>query len=205
VSGALQPSLSRTGRGGPLAPSLVVVYEIALTVVARTGIRTSVSTSARPTAVWYGPRWKSSIETTRSPALRAAWQPRPASPRSYPHLVASRTRAATYARRRQRRMARVTHDLTDEQWLALMEAWGGCAYCGGDGAALQKDCMLPISRGGRYTLANVVPACGSCNASKCNTEVTTWLRRKRMDEAAFLVRQAEIAHLVSADPERWSR
>jgi len=89
-------------------------------------------------------------------------------------------------------MAAVEHDLTEEQWLGLMEAWGGCAYCGGDGAALQKDCMLPISRGGRYTLANVVPACGPCNASKCNTEVTTWLRRKRMDEAGFLVRQADL-------------
>ena len=79
-----------------------------------------------------------------------------------------------------------------------MEAWGGCAYCGGGGAALQKDCMLPISRGGRYTLTNVVPACGSCNASKCNTEVTTWLRRKKLDERAFLVRQAEIAANLSA-------
>jgi hypothetical protein len=40
----------------------------------------------------------------------------------------------------------------------------------------------------------VVPACGSCNASKCNTEVTTWLRRKKLDERTILVRQAEIAH-----------
>ena len=108
----------------------------------------------------------------------------------------SRTRAATYARRRKRRMDRVEHDLTDDQWHALMEAWGGCAYCGGEEPALQKDTMLAISRGGRYTLANVVPACRSCNASKCNTEVTTWLRRKRMDERAFLVRQAEIAAVL---------
>ena len=115
--------------------------------------------------------------------------------------MASRTRAATYARRRQRRMARVTHDLTDEQWLALMEAWGGCAYCGGEEPALQKDTMLAISRGGRYTLANVVPACRSCNASKCNTEVTTWLRRKKRDDGAFLVRQVEIARSVASSPE----
>ena len=47
---------------------------------------------------------------------------------------------------------------------------------------------------------NVVPACGSCNASKCNTEVTTWLRRKKLDEQAFLVRQAEVALLVTATP-----
>ncbi|CAI9419830.1 HNH endonuclease [Nocardioides sp. T2.26MG-1] len=113
--------------------------------------------------------------------------------------MASRTRAATYARRRKRRMSLVEHDLTDAQWFALMEAWGGCAYCGNVADALQKDCMLPISRGGRYTLANVVPACRSCNASKCNTEVTTWLRRKKRDDGAFLLRQVQIAHVIAAD------
>ena len=76
-------------------------------------------------------------------------------------------------------MARRVHDLTDAEWAALTDAWGGCAYCGADGP-LQKDCMLPISRGGRYTVSNVVLVCGSCNASKSNIEVTTWLRRKKL-------------------------
>ena len=106
--------------------------------------------------------------------------------------MVSRTRTARYARRRKRRMDAVAHDLTDAQWAALTHAWGGCAYCGVTGAPLQRDCVLPISRGGRYTFGNVVPACGPCNASKCNDEVTGWLRRKRLDERAFLVRQAEI-------------
>jgi 5-methylcytosine-specific restriction endonuclease McrA len=89
-------------------------------------------------------------------------------------------------------MERVEHDLTDAQWLALPDAWGGCAYCGATGVPLQRECVLPISRGGRYTLANVVPACRSCNASKCNDEVTSWMRRKRLDERAFLTRLVEI-------------
>jgi 5-methylcytosine-specific restriction endonuclease McrA len=97
-------------------------------------------------------------------------------------------------------MARVDHDLTDEQWSALRTAWGGCAYCGADEVALQRDCVLPISRGGRYTVDNVVPACRSCNASKCNTEVTSWLRRKRLDERTFLVRHAEIRADVASAP-----
>ena len=59
--------------------------------------------------------------------------------------------------------------------------------------------MLPISRGGRYTLANVVPACRSCNASKCNAEVTTWMRRKKLDEQAFLVQQVTIRRALTAD------
>ena len=94
-------------------------------------------------------------------------------------------------------MAKAVHDLTEAQWEALQDAWGGCAYCGATGGALQKDCLLPISRGGRYTLSNVVPACRSCNASKCNTELTTWLRRKRLDEAGVLLRQGEITRALA--------
>lgn len=96
-------------------------------------------------------------------------------------------------------MALKVHDLTDSQWTALIAAWGGCAYCGALAGPFQKDCVLPISRGGRYELANVVPSCRSCNASKCNAEVTTWMRRKKLDEKAFLVRQAEINRIVAAD------
>lgn len=84
------------------------------------------------------------------------------------------------------------HDLSDAEWSALQAAWGGCAYCGATNKPLQRDCVLALSRGGRYTLDNIAPACGSCNASKCNEEVTSWLRRKRLDERAFLVRQLEI-------------
>lgn len=107
-------------------------------------------------------------------------------------MAVSRTRTAVYARRRKRRMARVAHDLSDAQWAALTAEWNGCAYCGATDRSLQRDCVQPISRGGRYTLGNVVPACGSCNASKCNDEVTSWLRRKKLDERAFLLRHREI-------------
>ena len=97
-------------------------------------------------------------------------------------------------------MDSVEHDLDDRSWEALVEAWGGCAYCGAAGTALQRDCVLPISRGGRYTVTNVVPACPSCNASKCNQEVTTWMRRKRLDERAFLIRHTGVlAELTGAD------
>jgi len=89
-------------------------------------------------------------------------------------------------------MDRVEHDLSDGQWTALKAAWGGCAYCGASNTPLQRDCVLALSRGGRYTLGNVVPVCRSCNTSKCNVEVTGWLRRKRLDERAFLLRHLEI-------------
>ena len=72
-----------------------------------------------------------------------------------------------------------------------------CIDCGDVEKALQRHCVLPLSRGGRYTLENVVPACGSCNASKSNDEVTSWLRRKKLDERAFLLRFREVVLLLS--------
>ncbi|MCW2695622.1 MAG: hypothetical protein JWR62_707 [Modestobacter sp.] len=114
-------------------------------------------------------------------------------------MVVDRSPRARAARKRERRMQRVEHDLTDEQWTALKAAWGGCAYCGTTESPLQRDCVLALSRGGRYTLENIAPACTSCNASKCNDEVTGWLRRKRLDERAFLVRHHEIRQLLRVD------
>ena len=90
-------------------------------------------------------------------------------------------------------MDAVEHDLTEAEWTAITSAWGACAYCGATDKPLQRDCVLPLSRGGRYTLDNIAPACAACNASKCNDEVTGWLRRKRLDERAFLVRQYEVS------------
>jgi len=110
----------------------------------------------------------------------------------------ARTRKARAARRRSRRVAASGSDLTAEQWFAILDAWAACAYCGAAGAALQKDCVLPISRGGRYTIDNVVPACRSCNTSKCNEEVTSWMRRRRFDEPAFLRRWVEVSAALRA-------
>ena len=114
-------------------------------------------------------------------------------------MAATGARKARLARKRRRRVASRDNDLTDAQWSAIVEAWGGCAYCGATDVSLQRDTVLAISRGGRYTLDNVVPACRSCNASKCNSEVTGWLRRKRLDEATFLVRWATITRDLAAD------
>lgn len=107
-------------------------------------------------------------------------------------MAIAQTRKARAARRRARRVAASGSDLTDAEWFRILEAWAECAYCGADGAALQKDCVLPISRGGRYTIENVVPACRSCNASKSNDEVTSWMRRRKLDEPRFLSRWVQV-------------
>ena len=112
-------------------------------------------------------------------------------------VAVNRSRRARAARKRKRRLSAVDNDLTADQWAAIKLAWSGCAYCGATDGPLQRDCVMAISRGGRYTVDNVVPACASCNTSKCNEEVTTWMRRKRLDERAFLARYVEIRAALS--------
>jgi 5-methylcytosine-specific restriction endonuclease McrA len=102
-------------------------------------------------------------------------------------MAVSQSRRARASRKRKRRMDAADNDLTPLQWTQIRAAWGACAYCGAVGVPLQRDCVLPLSRGGRYTVGNVVPACRSCNASKCNDEVTSWMRRRRLDERGFLL------------------
>lgn len=108
-------------------------------------------------------------------------------------MTIDQSRRARAARRRRKRYLAADNDLTREQWLAIRLAWNElCAYCGKPAESLQRDCVLPLSRGGRYTIDNVVPACRSCNASKSNQEVTRWMRMKRLDEPRFLQRFAEV-------------
>ena len=114
------------------------------------------------------------------------------------------SRQAKATRRRRRRVAAADNDLTAEQWVTLQQLWGGaCAYCGVTDRPLQRDCVQPIARGGRYTLENIAPACGPCNASKSNDEVTSWMRRTRRDERQFLERlvavQAALAEVTAPE------
>lgn len=50
-----------------------------------------------------------------------------------------------------------------------------CAYCGSR-LNLQCDHILPVSRGGETTLANLRSACRDCNLSKSDRTPEEWLR-----------------------------
>lgn len=94
----------------------------------------------------------------RANARVAAW--RKANPERTRELVQA---AANRRRTRQRQDA----DLTLAQWRAILDEFEyRCAYCNVEGVPLQLEHMTPLSRGGRHTASNVVPACQPCNASK---------------------------------------
>jgi 5-methylcytosine-specific restriction endonuclease McrA len=48
-----------------------------------------------------------------------------------------------------------------------------CFYCD-EAAHLTMDHVIPIIRGGRHSIGNLVPACVSCNSSKSRRFITEW-------------------------------
>lgn len=59
-------------------------------------------------------------------------------------------------------------------WRRLVQRAGGrCAYCG-EVRPLTKDHVIPVSRGGRHAIGNILPACLSCNASKGADFLAAW-------------------------------
>lgn len=78
----------------------------------------------------------------------------------------SKYRAETHRYRARLRNAAI-NDFTDAQWQELVAYYGGhCAYCGERCESLTRDHMMPVSRGGDNTLANIAPACLRCNQRK---------------------------------------
>lgn len=67
--------------------------------------------------------------------------------------------------KRERQKAR---DLRGSEWWKRRLAKGVCHYCNNRFAVadLTMDHIVPISRGGRSTRGNVVPACKPCNNKK---------------------------------------
>jgi 5-methylcytosine-specific restriction endonuclease McrA len=80
----------------------------------------------------------------------------------------SKRRTAKYA------STPISEMLTSTEWLAILaEADGHCAYCGKE-AKLTLDHVIPLSKGGRHSKDNVVPACGHCNSSKKDKTLEEW-------------------------------
>lgn len=68
---------------------------------------------------------------------------------------------------------------TFSQWKETMEAFNNsCVYCGSTEGTLEKDHIVPISKGGTDFISNVVPACRSCNSSKGNKDVVEWYTKQ---------------------------
>jgi 5-methylcytosine-specific restriction endonuclease McrA len=54
-----------------------------------------------------------------------------------------------------------------------------CFYCGE--VTQHLDHVIPISRGGRHSLGNLVPACAYCNLQKSDRFITEWQKAIRQE------------------------
>ena len=71
------------------------------------------------------------------------------------------------SRRRARKRNAPVNDFTAAQWQEMKQAYGyRCAYCQKKMKRLEQEHIIPLVKGGSHTLANIVPACRSCNARK---------------------------------------
>lgn len=76
--------------------------------------------------------------------------------RSYQKAYKARKRGATET------------PLTAVAWHSIKDAFRNrCVYCG-KVATLEQDHVIPLSKGGKHAIHNIVPACRECNASKAD-------------------------------------
>lgn len=65
-------------------------------------------------------------------------------------------------------------NLNSHQWKNIkLHFKNKCAYCGKE-LPLEQEHFIPLSKGGEYTINNIIPACKSCNCSKRNTDFFEW-------------------------------
>lgn len=121
---------------------------------------------------WNAQRGKRVLTETQAEANRQrakAW--REANPERYREL----SRRKTANRRARLRAAEGFIALRD--WARLVNRHGGlCAYCG-ERPWTDVDHVIPLARGGRNTIGNVLPACGLCNGAKGAKLLIEWRRK----------------------------
>jgi 5-methylcytosine-specific restriction endonuclease McrA len=73
---------------------------------------------------------------------------------------------ATAARRRALAFGYTGENFTTEEWLALVELYGGrCLRCGST-ESITVDHIQPLSLGGSNLIDNIQPLCELCNLAK---------------------------------------
>lgn len=66
--------------------------------------------------------------------------------------------------------------ISNKEWQKIYDS--ECVYCGSRDM-VQADHVIPVTRGGRHSIGNLVPACRSCNTSKNSKTITEWQKAKR--------------------------
>jgi len=90
-----------------------------------------------------------------------------------------RLRRRTYQRaynqlKRIRLLAVEKCEVTVKDWERLCRRFDECCFYCGQRQPLTMDHVIPIARGGRHSIGNLIPACRSCNARKRTRLIVEW-------------------------------
>lgn len=82
------------------------------------------------------------------------------------------------AQRRYARKKNTIATFTLEQWKSCLDYFNhSCAYCGSK-RNLQQEHFVPVSKGGEYTITNIIPACENCNYNKRDKDFFIWYKER---------------------------
>ncbi|MFD1277447.1 HNH endonuclease [Streptomyces kaempferi] len=97
--------------------------------------------------------------------------------RANPELRAAIAAQYKAARRGWERLNPGSVGIVSRDWRKLVRHYRHrCAYCGGNSGGIHMDHVVPLSRGGRHAIGNVLPACQACNLSKGAKLIVEWKR-----------------------------
>lgn len=86
-------------------------------------------------------------------------------------------KAITKHKRRSREKNLVS-SYSKQEWVKCKSYFRNkCAYCGKE-TTLQQDHFIALSKGGEYTINNIIPACSNCNYSKRDKDFFEWYPKR---------------------------
>lgn len=75
--------------------------------------------------------------------------------------------------------------IIDRDWRRMVARYRACcAYCGQSVPKLHQEHVIPVARGGRHSIGNLLPVCPSCNRSKGKRLLVEWRHRQQQGLAA---------------------
>jgi len=80
------------------------------------------------------------------------------------------------SRRRAREKCADVREVTNKDWNRCLARHNYCCFYCGTGGDMTMDHIIPISRNGRHSIGNIIPACMSCNSSKWTKTIVEWRR-----------------------------
>lgn len=115
----------------------------------------------------------------------------------------------------QRRLLMQAHPhsvgVTERDWSRLVNRYRRCcAYCGRPAVEITMDHVVPLARGGRHAIGNVLPACFECNSAKQDRWLIDFRRREKVNgpkrrKAKALLRQRMGGHRVGVGLVRYEQ